>query len=201
MSELPEASHAAQQREYCEPSESLRPVPLVVVIVTLAAVLFGAAYILLSDPFGPSGLGDQRTLADLRPAAKQAGQAADGKQLFSANCVACHQVSGQGLPGVFPPLDGSEWVNGDERIVANILLHGINGEIKVQDKSYKGTMPAFGHLSDAELAAVVSYVRSNWSNKAAPLTAEFFAQQRSAHPRTTPFASEAELKALASPAS
>ena len=77
MSELPEASHAAQQREYCEPSESLRPVPLVVVIVTLAAVLFGAAYILLSDPFGPSGLGDQRTLADLRPVAKQAGQADD----------------------------------------------------------------------------------------------------------------------------
>lgn len=200
MSELPEPLHTAQQREHCEPSESLRPVPLVVVIVTLAAVLFGAAYILLSDPFGSPELGDQRTLADLRPAVVKPGQGADGKQIFSANCVACHQANGQGLPGVFPPLDGSEWVNGDERIVANVVLHGINGEISVQGKTYKGAMPAFGHLSDAELAAVVSYVRSTWSNKAAPLKAELFAQQRTAHPRTTPFTSEAELKALALPA-
>ncbi|MEO6031932.1 MAG: cytochrome c [Burkholderiaceae bacterium] len=170
--------------------------PLIVLIITLLTVAFGIGYILLSEPLEHSALGDQRTLADLRPAVARAGQGADGKQLFSANCVACHQASGQGLPGVFPPLDGSEWVTGDERVIANILLHGIEAEITVEGKTYKGSMPAFGHLSDAELAAVASHVRSTWANKAAPLTAELFAQERTAHPRTKPFASVDELKAI-----
>jgi mono/diheme cytochrome c family protein len=201
MSTLPEPSHTAQEREHAEPTESLRPVPLVVVLVTLSMVLIGAAYILLSDPFGASELGDQRTLAALRPAVASATDQVDGKQVFSAQCAACHQASGQGLPGVFPPLDGSEWVNGDARVVANILLHGINGELTVGGTTYKGTMPAFGHLGDAELAAVASYVRGAWSNKTAALNADLFAQERSANPRTTPFANGEEIKAVAKPQS
>lgn len=196
MSKPTEPSHTAQAREHAEPSETNRPMPLIVLVVTLLTVAFGIGYILLSEPLDNSALGDQRTLADLRPAVAHSGKGADGKQLYSANCVACHQASGQGLPGVFPPLDGSEWVTGDERVVANIVLHGIDAEITVAGKTYKGSMPAFGHLSDAELAAVVSHVRSSWSNKAGPLTAEMFAQERTAHPRTTPFASVDELKAV-----
>ena len=65
----------------------------------------------------------------------------------------------QGLPGVFPPLDGSEWVNGDARIVANILLHGVSGPIAVKGSNFSGAMPPFAQLSDAELAAVASHVR------------------------------------------
>ena len=199
MNKFAEPEHTAQRREHAEPTESLRPVPLVVTLITLAVVIFGAGYILFSEPFGASELGDQRTLADLRPAVARAGQSVDGKQLFSAHCVACHQASGQGLPGVFPPLDGSEWVNGDERIVANILLHGINGELTVAGTTYKGTMPAFSHLGDAELAAVASYVRASWSNKATPLKTELFVQERTANLRTTPFANAAELEALHKP--
>lgn len=78
-------------------------------------VLGGAAYILFSEPFGAPGLGDRRTLADLRPAAGAAGGSADGKQVFAGNCASCHQATGKGLPGVFPPLAGSEWVTGEER--------------------------------------------------------------------------------------
>ena len=196
MSKPTEPSHTAQEREHAEPSETNRPMPLIVLVVTLLTVAFGIGYIMLSEPLNNSALGDQRTLADLRPAVAHAGQAADGKQLYSAHCVACHQASGQGLPGVFPPLDGSEWVTGDARVVANIVLHGIDAEITVAGKTYKGSMPAFGHLSDAELAAVVSHVRSSWSNKADPLTAEMFAQERTAHPRTKPFATVDELKAV-----
>ena len=58
-------------------------------------------------------------------------------------------------------------------------------------------MPAFGQLGDAELAAVLSHVRSAWSNKSAPLAAELIAQERKANTRSTPFASGDELKALA----
>jgi mono/diheme cytochrome c family protein len=196
MPKLPEPPHSAQEREHAEPSEANRPMPMVVLVITLLTVAFGIGYILLSEPLDHSALGDQRTLADLRPAVARAGQGADGKQVFNANCVACHQASGQGLPGVFPPLDGSEWVIGDERVVANILLHGIEAEITVAGKTYKGSMPAFGHLSDAELAAVASHVRSTWSNKAPPLQAALFAQERTAHPRSKPFASVEELKAV-----
>ena len=96
-------------------------------------------------------------MADL--GAPAAGAAVDGKQLFTANCVACHQASGKGLPGVFPPLDGSEWVTGDERILANVLLHGVTGDITVMGNTFKGAMPAFQQLGDAELAALASYIR------------------------------------------
>ena len=202
MSEETQAQHPAQDREQHEPSERDRPIPVMVAFITLAVVIFGVVYILLSEPFGPMELGDRRTLADLRaPAAGAANAAADGKQVFTANCVACHQATGKGLPGVFPPLDGSEWVTGDERIVANILLHGVSGEMTVMGNTFKGAMPAFQQLSDAELAAVATYVRAEWSNKAAPIKAEVFATERKAASRTTPFTGEAELKALTAKAS
>ena len=188
----------AQAREQAEPTERSQPIPLLVAAITLAMVLAGVAYILLSESFGRSDLGDRRTLADLRAAAPgAAGGAANGKQVFTANCVACHQASGKGLPGVFPPLDGSEWVAGDERIVVNILLHGVSGDIKVAGNDYKGAMPSFKQLGDAELAAVASYVRSEWSNKAAPIKPEVFAAERKAATRTTPFNGGDELRALA----
>ncbi len=190
--------HRAQQRENAEPEERSQPVPLIVAAVTLAMVLFGVVYILFSDPFGNSALGDRRTVADLSgPAAAAAGAVADGKQLFAAHCVACHQATGKGLPGVFPPLDASEWVLGDERTLANILLHGVDGEMEVAGTTYKGSMPAFQQLGDAELAALASYIRSNWSNKAAPLSPGLFGQERKASARTTPFEGGAALKALA----
>lgn len=196
MSNETDPGHRAQQRETAEPSERGQPIPLLVAVITLAVVLAGALYILLSEPFGRADLGDRRTLDDLRPAAARPGQASDGQQLFNANCVACHQASGKGLPGVFPPLDGSEWVNGDTRVLVNILLHGVTGEISVAGQTYKGAMPAFNQLGDAELAAVLSHVRSAWSNKSAPINAELVAAERKSSTRTTPFAGGDELKTL-----
>ena len=197
MSNESEPDHRAQQRETTEPSERSRPIPLIVAVITLAVVVTGVLYILFSEPFGPADLGDRRTLADLRPAVARPGQGADGQQVFNANCVACHQATGKGLPGVFPPLDGSEWVTGDARVLANIVLHGVTGEISVAGQTYKGAMPAFGQLGDAELAAVLSHVRSAWSNKSAAIKADLIAAERKASTRTTPFAGGNELKALA----
>ena len=196
------ARRPSQQREEGDPSEHNRPIPTLVALITLAVVISGVAYILLSEPFGQPDLGDRRTLADLRaPAAGAPGAAANGKQVFTTKCAACHQATGKGLPGVFPPLDGSEWVVGDERTVANILLHGISGEITVMGNTYKGAMPAFKQLSNAELAAVASYIRAEWSNKASPIKAESFEAERKASTRSTPFNGGAELKALTAKAS
>jgi mono/diheme cytochrome c family protein len=61
-------------------------------------------------------------------------------------------------------------VTGDEKILTNILLHGINGEIEVNGKLYKGVMPAWGMLTDDEIAGVISYIRSDWGNASPPVT-------------------------------
>ncbi|HYD76821.1 cytochrome c [Ramlibacter sp.] len=185
----------AQLREEAEPTERSQPIPLIVAGITLAMVLAGAGYILFSEPFGAPALGDQRTVADL--SGPPVGAAVDGKQVYTANCVACHQATGAGLPNVFPPLDGSEWVTGEPRVLANILLHGVTGELTVKGATYKGAMPSFAQLGDAELAAVASYVRASWSNKAEPVDAELVAAERKAVVRDKPFNGDAELKTLA----
>ena len=196
-----ESQRRAQQRETVEPSENSKPIPKLFLIFALAHVLWGAAYIVTTGPFGASALGDNRTVADLSGPAPGAAGMVDGKQVFAVNCVACHQTTGKGLIGVFPPLDGSEWVVGEERILVNLLLHGINGEIEVMGVTYKGAMPAFKQLSDAELAAVATYVRKEWSNKAGPITPQLIETERKASMRTAPFAGGAELKALTAKAS
>ncbi len=191
----------AQWRENEDPEEAIRPMPLIALLIAVFMVLWAVVYIIYSEPLDNARFGDQRTLAELSgpaPGAAGAGAAVDGKALFAAQCAACHQATGKGLPGVFPPLDGSEWVHGEPRILANILLHGIDGEIEVEGQKFKGQMPAFAQLSDAELAGVASYIRGAWSNKAEPLKAELFATERKSG-RSAPFEGGAALKALAQP--
>ena len=186
----------AQQRENEDPEEAVRPMPVAALLVATAMVVWAVVYILSTEPLTLSQFGDQRTRAELSGPVAAAGGAVDGKALYAAQCAACHQATGAGLPGVFPPLDGSEWVQGEPRVLANILLHGITGEITVKGNKYQGAMPAFPQLSDAELAGIASFIRGNWSNKAEPLQAELFAKERADGSRTTPFEGEAALKAL-----
>lgn len=168
----PEPVHDAQQRENPEPYEASTPIPLL--LLGLVAMLLGWAiyYIITANPHTPPQFGDRRTLADLSASAAAApGGVVDGAQVFSTQCIACHQVTGQGIPGVFPPLAGSEWATGKERLIVQILLHGIEGRIVVKGASYAGAMPNFGaKLNDAEIAAVASYVRSQWGNSASAIS-------------------------------
>ena len=186
----------AQQRENEDPEEAVRPMPVAALLVAAGMVVWAVVYILSTEPLTLSQFGDQRTRAELSGPVAAAGGAVDGKALYAAQCAACHQATGAGLPGVFPPLDGSEWVQGEPRVLANILLHGITGEITVKGNKYQGAMPAFPQLSDAELAGIASFIRGNWSNKAEALQAELFAKERADGSRTTPFEGEAALKAL-----
>jgi len=90
-----------------------------------------------------------------------------GEKIYKRNCQACHQANGQGLANAFPPLDGSEWVQGEPRRLSAIVLHGLTGPIEVSGKSYSGTMPSFGEkLSEEEIAAVTTFIRGSWSNGA-----------------------------------
>eukprot|EP01114_Cavostelium_apophysatum_P008177 TRINITY_DN20501_c0_g1_i1.p1 TRINITY_DN20501_c0_g1~~TRINITY_DN20501_c0_g1_i1.p1 ORF type:complete len:396 (+),score=94.01 TRINITY_DN20501_c0_g1_i1:267-1454(+) len=84
-----------------------------------------------------------------------------GEQVYNANCVACHQANGKGVPSAFAPLDGSQVVLGAKAHQVDVLLNG-------QDTpAYPSAMPAWKQLSDTEIAAVITYTRNNWSNKAA----------------------------------
>lgn len=94
-----------------------------------------------------------------------------GQQIFRQNCQVCHQADGRGLPGVFPPLVGSEWVTGSEETLVRILLDGLQGPIQVAGATYSGAMPAWRDpLSDADIAAAATYLRQWAPNSAGPVT-------------------------------
>jgi mono/diheme cytochrome c family protein len=111
------------------------------------------------------------TKAKTTSSAQPAAQGPDGRVVYSTTCAACHQATGEGVEGTYPPLAGSEIVNGDEAKVVRIVLHGLTGPVEVAGETYSGMMPPWGGvLKDPELAAVLTYVRSAWGNKAAPIT-------------------------------
>jgi len=90
----------------------------------------------------------------------------DGAHVYQSFCQACHQSGGEGVAGVFPPLAGSEWVTGDKGVLIRILRHGMQGEVEVGGKTYRGSMPGWSMLSDDELAGVLTHERTNWGNDA-----------------------------------
>ncbi|QBR03732.1 c-type cytochrome [Paraburkholderia pallida] len=182
-------------REYPEPKEQANPVPWLLGLIAASLTVWGVSYFLLNPdliPHGASASGG----GDVVTASGGSGGSTDGGQIFTTRCASCHQATGAGLPGVFPPLAGSEWVNGDAKTVARILLLGINGKITVTGATFNGSMPAFGStLSDAEIAAVASHVRSSFGNKAPAITADTVKAERTAlGSRTTPWAGGDELK-------
>ncbi|MFM2212316.1 MAG: putative cytochrome c subunit of cbb3 type cytochrome oxidase, partial [Verrucomicrobiota bacterium] len=96
--------------------------------------------------------------------------AAKGEQLFLANCSACHQATGLGVPGAFPPLAKSIWVTGSEDRLIKAILAGFAGEIEVNGVKYNGNMPNIGAgLKDAQVAHIATYVRQAWGNAAEPV--------------------------------
>ena len=84
-----------------------------------------------------------------------------GEKVYSTNCVVCHQASGKGVPGAFAALDGSPVVNGPKADQVHVLLNG------KKSGKFPSEMPAWKQLSDSDIAAVITYTRNNWSNKAA----------------------------------
>lgn len=101
-----------------------------------------------------------------------------GKALYSKEgfCITCHQADGKGLPGSgFPPLSGTEWVTGSEERLIKIILKGLMGPIVVEGKNYEGMVPMTpfeGMLNDQELAAVATYIRNSFGNKASVISPE-----------------------------
>ena len=171
------SSHAATtdhayNRENYEPEELSNPMPKWFAIMSACLVAWGFGYFYVQGVV-PADAGDRRTA--IAPAGSEP---VDGKIVYAANCVACHQGNGLGIPNAFPPLAASEWVLTDPQIPAQILLHGMQGPIEVAGQSYSGIMPVMSHLSDEELAAVLNYIRSDWGNSASEVTSDWLTDQR-----------------------
>lgn len=193
-----QSRHDARGREHPDPHEMNRPVPRAVLVLVPALLIWAAGYLALNQRNDAPELGDQRTLATLAGKPDGAGGAADGAQVYTANCAACHQASGAGLPGVFPPLADSEWVQAAGKVPVNILLHGINGKLTVKGAAYSGQMPAFkDKLNDAEIAAVLSYLRRSFGNSAPEVGADVVKAERAAGKgRHDPWNGDDDLKQL-----
>ncbi|RZQ55460.1 nitrite reductase [Pseudidiomarina tainanensis] len=102
----------------------------------------------------------------------------DGKKAYEANCQACHQPNGQGLPGAFPPLAGNPHVVDDKLHVVRTILKGMSGPLEVNGQKYNAVMPPMQHISDEDIADIANYVLSSWGNKGGEVTEDEVEQVR-----------------------
>ncbi len=113
----------------------------------------------------------------LPPASNPAERIARGANVYAANCVACHQSEGQGIPAAFPPLAASDYLNESKERAIRTVIHGLTGEITVNDEKYNSVMPAMA-LGDEDVANVLTYVYSKWNNDGSVVTPEEVAKVR-----------------------
>lgn len=176
--------HRAVLREQFEPSEGQQRVPITLFLSFVFLAMWAGWYLSEYDGNFQANVYDGpdafRSM-DLSQAGEKTEKAIDplllGKRIYN-NCISCHQASGEGVAGQYPPLNKSRWVTGDERILSRILLNGLNGPIEVRGSTYNAQMPAWKQLSDRDIAAVLTYIRSAWDNSAPPVAEETLASIR-----------------------
>ena len=199
--------HSAIQREKREPRAGLEPLSIWLIAVYGLAIFFGGAYLgrfsgnFSGDSLDPT-LNPSRIKGPNGPGAgpaQEMTQADRGKKIFSANCVVCHQANGLGAASQgYPPLAGSEYVNGGTRRLGMIVLKGLQGPLTVKGQSF-GTavmQPWDKTLTDAKIADVLTYIRQDWGNKGGPVSAAQITGLRkelASHPDSF---TEADLKAV-----
>jgi mono/diheme cytochrome c family protein len=106
------------------------------------------------------------------------GYAAQGAQLYTQNCAACHGASGAGVTGAFPPLAGDPVVTAkDPANHVRIVLKGLSGKA-IGGSAYSSQMPSFAQLSDNDIAAIIDHERTSWGNKAPTITPDVVKRAR-----------------------
>lgn len=161
-----------------EPTATHSTVPIWIFVVMLALLYLGFVYFdhesgwFSKNVYGPYTSVDQ--LEAYTPKSGAAAQLAHGKAVFEMYCGSCHGNDGAGKPNQAPPLAGSEWVNakGINRLTM-IPLEGLSGSFEVEGKTWSLNMAPMGAgLSDEDLAAVLTYIRGSWGNKASDVGAD-----------------------------
>ncbi|MCW0218594.1 MAG: cytochrome c, partial [Prosthecobacter sp.] len=125
---------------------------------------------------------------------------AAGQAVYMQVCFACHQPTGLGLPGMFPPLAGSDWINAakPDRLI-RIVLHGITGPLQLNGQPFNSPaplMPPQGTLSDDQIANVLTYVRTNFGNQASAVSAAEVKAIRESEKARTAMWTQVELEKI-----
>ena len=113
----------------------------------------------------------------------KAGQIESGKALFLGTCSTCHQMDGQGIPKVFPPLAKSDYLMADKKRSIEVLLNGLSGKVIVNGQEYASVMPPMSHMADDELANILTYVRNAFGNSGDAVSVQEVTQVRSSTKR------------------
>lgn len=173
----------ALAREHAEPHDGFEPVPFWVACVFGGLLAWGGYYVGSNSADFRRDVFDRSDLRMPEGGTAAAANVPDpdpqtvdelmkvGAQKYQAVCASCHQPNGQGNPAQnIPPLDGSEWVVGDQASAARqarIVLYGLSGPINVKGRTYNAVMPNQGNvMKDYEIAGVLTYVRNSWGNAA-----------------------------------
>ena len=170
--------HLAAMREMAEPRDGASPTPISYIIMCFFALMWGGFYIgYYGGDWNGKGLAERPSAAGGPKAGPAQNPMVVGKEVFGS-CMQCHQENGLGLPGQYPPLGGSEYVLGDKRRLAAILLNGLSGEVHVKGATFNAIMPPWATCDDEEIAGVLTYIRNSFGNKADPVSIEFVATVR-----------------------
>ena len=113
----------------------------------------------------------------------KAGQIESGKALFLGTCSTCHQMDGQGIPKVFPPLAKSDYLMADKKRSIEVLLNGLSGKVIVNGQEYASVMPPMSHMADDELANILTYVRNAFGNSGDAVSVQEVTQVRNSTKR------------------
>jgi mono/diheme cytochrome c family protein len=183
-------------REETEPEEGEEPPPWWLWATVAALLVFAGYYVGRYAGTFSVDAHELEQKAMSTGAGQQQEAPVKGDEIFSAVCQTCHQAGGTGVAGQYPPLAGSEWLLKDPETPVRIVLRGLEGPITVKGSGYSNKMPFFhDKLSDKEISAALSYVRSAWGNSAPAITPEAVAAIRKETEGRGPWTA-AELEAL-----
>jgi mono/diheme cytochrome c family protein len=197
----PDASDFIEQPDVPESAPQRETLPVwLYLICGFALFLAGSSYtgIELGPGYYDQGEGAPAgpTHDDLAAAPEADDPMSVGKRLYNGNCANCHQASGAGQPGAYPPMVGSEWVLGSKGMLSAILLDGVAGPLDVHGGAYgANVMPAWANLSNENLAAIMTYIRKSWGNSADDVKPDDVAAIRTKDAsRSTPWAESDLMK-------
>jgi mono/diheme cytochrome c family protein len=107
------------------------------------------------------------------PASSKSGLQATlnrGKLVYGVNCLSCHQADGGGVGNLNPPLYNTDWITGNKSKLVQMVLKGSRGQVEIDGETFHNTMPAQAHLTDQQIADVLTYIRNSFGNKASVVT-------------------------------
>lgn len=153
-----------------------------------------------APPAAPPSMASPVAMAEISPGLQ--AQMDAGQKTFMTVCIACHQATGMGLPNMFPPLVGTDWVTAPkpDRMI-RIVLHGLMGPMSINGKPFTSPAPLMppqgAALNDGQIADVLTFVRNSWGNKASAVSASDVAAVREAEKTRASMWTEAELLKIA----